>query len=141
MKNKSTVKILLADDDVIDRELFIDAMKATEISYVVDEVKNGQEVLDYLKACRQYPDFIFLDLNMPIVDGREALTKIKNSEKYRVIPVFVLSTSSSQHDVFESYHAGANLFLVKPPSYESLITTLKNILQLYQSSLATVQTV
>jgi len=141
MKNKNTVKILLADDDVIDRELFIDAIKATEMNFSVDEVKNGQEVLDYLNSCKQFPDFIFLDLNMPVVDGREALVQIKTSDKFKVIPVFVLSTSSSQHDVFESYHAGANLFLVKPPSYDALVTTLKNLLQLYKGSLAIVEVV
>ncbi|HYC85685.1 MAG TPA: response regulator [Chryseosolibacter sp.] len=141
MKNRHTLKILLADDDAIDRELFADAMKSTEVSFVIDEVKNGQEVLDYLKACKQFPDFIFLDLNMPIVDGREALTKIKSSEKFRVIPVFVLSTSSSQHDIFESYYAGANLFLVKPPSYDALVSTLKCLLELYEGSLATAEVV
>jgi CheY-like chemotaxis protein len=138
MKNKNTVRILLADDDVIDRELFIEAMKATGINFMVEEVKNGQEVLDHLKSCKHFPDLIFLDLNMPVVDGREALVQIKTSDKYKVIPVFVLSTSSSQHDVFESYHAGANLFLVKPPSYDALVEILKNVLQLYQGSLATV---
>jgi CheY-like chemotaxis protein len=141
MKNKSTLKIVLADDDVIDREFFIDALKATEANCAVEEIKNGKELLDYLSVCKRVPDLIFLDLNMPIMDGRETLIQIKASEKFKVIPVFVLSTSSSQHDIFESYLAGANLFLVKPSTYEGLVATLKNVIQLFHGSMALVEMV
>lgn len=141
MRSKSTIKILLADDDSLDRELFKDAMKETDFPFELDEVVNGKELLAHLKNCQQYPDLIFLDLNMPIMDGRETLAILKKSEKLKVIPVFVLSTSSSQQDICESYLNGANLFLVKPSNYDSLVQTLRNIVQLMETSLYTVETV
>lgn len=139
MKNKSTLKILLADDDVMDRELFIDAIQETETNCKIDEATNGKEVLEYLDRCKQFPDFIFLDLNMPIMDGRETLIQIKQSERLKVIPVFILTTSCSPNDVFDSYQAGANLFLVKQPSFDSLVSTLGNITALYHGGMATVE--
>ena len=136
MNNKNFVKILLADDDSVDRELFIDAMEDAGLPFRVDEVKNGVEVMEYLESCQDFPDLIFLDLNMPVVNGLEALLKIKQSPRLRVIPVFILSTSSSQHDIFQTYEAGANLFLVKPSNYERLVHTLRNLLELYKPSMA-----
>jgi CheY-like chemotaxis protein len=137
MVRKNSVKILLADDDVIDRELFLEGMSGIDIPHSVDQVSNGQEVLDYLNNCKHhYPDFIFLDLNMPIMDGREVLTQLKSSEKFKIIPIFILSTSSAHHDVVASYKAGANLFLVKPSEFDLLSSTLKNIVQLFYKSIA-----
>ena len=141
MRSKNSVKILLVDDDSIDRELFKEAVKESEFPITVEEFINGKELLSYLKTCSQYPDIIFLDLNMPIMDGRETLDVLKKSEKLRVIPVFILSTSSSQQDIYESYQNGANLFLVKPPNFDSLARTVKSIFELMETTLYTVELV
>jgi CheY-like chemotaxis protein len=136
MKQKY-LRILMADDDETDRELFIEAIKETNADCLVDQVKNGLEALDYLRQARLQPDLIFLDLNMPVMGGREALIELKASEKLRVIPVFVLSTSSAKSDVMESYAAGANLFLVKPASFDGLTHMLRNIFELFDMNLST----
>lgn len=140
MKNKSSVNILLVDDDAADRELFIDAVHDIDVMCNIHEAGNGKELIDILQAGHHVPDAIFLDLNMPVMDGMQALRYLKKSRKYKVIPVFVMSTSCSTQDVFDSYDAGANLFLVKPASYGSLVLTLKNLLGLFLGSLAIAET-
>jgi two-component system, chemotaxis family, response regulator Rcp1 len=137
MKQKSTLRILMADDDETDRELFTEAINSICPDCHIDQVKNGLEALGYLKQTRALPDLIFLDLNMPVMGGREALSEIKQSDKLKVIPVFILSTSSSQSDVFESYASGANLFLVKPSSYDRLVQMLRNLIDLFDTNLVT----
>ena len=137
MKQKSTLRILMADDDETDRELFEEAIKTTCADCQIEQVKNGMEALNYLKETRVVPDLIFLDLNMPVMDGREALVEIKSSEKLKVIPVFILSTSSAQSDVFSSYASGANLFLVKPSTFDGLVQMLRNLVELLEMNLVT----
>jgi CheY-like chemotaxis protein len=141
MKIRSTLNIVIADDDASDRELITDAIMEASPHCNIYEVENGQELLEFLDGCKKYPDLIFLDLNMPIMSGKETLSYIKNTERLKVIPVFVLSTSSAQPDIFQCYQEGANLFLVKPSSYEVLVTMMRNIVSLFEINLMKVEIV
>ena len=130
------IAILLADDDPVDRELFIEGMNETGARFQVTEVENGEELLQYLSSASSLPDFIILDLNMPVKDGRETLKELKGSDTYRRIPVFVLSTSNARFDVDLAYSTGANLFLVKPHGYKEIVDMLQNLFSLFSKYVA-----
>jgi CheY-like chemotaxis protein len=126
--------ILLADDDEEDREMARDALAdarlANEMKFAVD----GQDLLDYLRRQGRWsgpeidaprPGLILLDLNMPRMDGREALAALKSDEALRQIPVIVLTTSKSDEDVFRTYDLGVNSFITKPVSFAGLVEVMR----------------
>ena len=131
------LSILLADDDPVDRELFIEGMTETGARFKVAEVENGEELLHHLSTTPPLPDFIILDLNMPVKDGRETLKELKRSEAFRHIPVFILSTSNARFDVELACHTGANLFLVKPHGYKEIVEMLQHLFLLFSKYVAT----
>lgn len=131
------LSILLADDDPVDRELFIEGMNDTGARFKVAEVENGEELLQHLSSASSLPDFIILDLNMPVKDGRETLRELKTSEVYRHIPVFILSTSNARFDVELACQTGANLFLVKPHGYKEIVEMLHHLFSLFNKFVAT----
>lgn len=124
--------ILIAEDDADDRYLMKTALQETGISEDVVYVENGVELINMLETVNEagennYPKLILLDLNMPKMDGREVLKTMKSNEAYRKIPVVVFSTTKNQLDVKRCYDLGANTYIVKPVSYDTLVTTLKEI--------------
>ncbi len=125
--------ILIAEDDADDRYLMKTALEETGITEDVAYVENGVEVISYLEAIKvenadeQFPKFILLDLNMPKMDGREVLKKIKSNDLYRKIPVIVFSTTKNQMEVKRCYDLGANTYVVKPVSYDTLVETIRVI--------------
>lgn len=131
MLNDHILHVLLVDDDVTDRELFIDAIRLAGKKYNVSEASNGDEAIRFLNDTNRLPDLIILDLNMPIKDGRTTLKEIKTHEVYRSIPVCIMSTSSANFDVTNAYDNGANLFLVKPLDFKELIEMLGSLLTLF----------
>jgi CheY-like chemotaxis protein len=131
------LSILLADDDPVDRELFIEGMNETGFKFQVTEVENGEELLQHLSQSATLPHLIILDLNMPVKDGRETLKELKKSEKFRHIPVFILSTSNAKFDVELACDVGANLFLVKPHGYKEIVEMLNCLFTLFGKYVAT----
>lgn len=111
------VKILYADDDLDDKTWVSEASKMLEYSLDIDFVENGREVFKYLNNYLELPALIVLDLNMPEMDGRQTLKKLKASHEYKEIPVVIVTTSSSKIDVEICNRLGASLYLVKPDSY------------------------
>lgn len=133
MARSMAVTILLADDDVDDRDLTRDAMRRNRLGGELRWVEDGEELLDYLNHRGRYsdpeesprPGIILLDLNMPRMDGREALREIKANPELRRIPIIVLSTSSADEDVLRSYELGANCFITKPSTFEQLVDVVR----------------
>ena len=126
------LKVMLADDDKDDQELFTAAIKETKIDAEVTTVDNGQDLIDKLKdPAEPNPDIIFLDVNMPVKDGKEALAEIKADDTLKDIPTVMFSTSDSPKEVDESFKRGANLYVKKPTSFDNLILILKNIFTLH----------
>lgn len=130
MRANKTIQILLADDDAVDRELFSEALKSTQVKCKLDEVPGGEEVFTHLNSNTSRPDLIILDLNMPVKDGRETLRELKASKNFRYIPVIILSTSNSHFDIRYSYDSGASLFLTKPHSFHDLVDMVRLLLTL-----------
>jgi CheY-like chemotaxis protein len=127
-----TSMILMAEDDEDDRELVRDAFRDAKVRCGLEFVNDGQDLLDYLRgaadyADRQQPAIILLDLNMPRMDGREALVEIRADDKLREIPVLVLSTSTDDADVHLSYRAGANSFISKPVTHAGLVEVIRRV--------------
>jgi len=132
---RKSVIILLAEDDPDDRMLVQDAVAEGRLVNEVRCVEDGEELMDYLHQCGPYagesaaprPGLILLDLNMPKKDGREALKEIKADPALRQIPVVVLTTSKAEEDVFRSYDLGANSFVTKPVTFQSLVELMKTL--------------
>ena len=130
-ENKKPVKVILADDDKDDQEIFHEALTEANIPVNLTRVDNGQELMNHLKdPTEPNPDIIFLDINMPLKSGIEALTEIKTDETLKEIPIVMLSTSSHLRDVEDAFTAGANLYVQKPGSFSSLIILLKKVFML-----------
>ncbi|MBF7073421.1 response regulator [Glaciecola sp. MH2013] len=125
--------ILMADDDEDDRMLAKDAMEAAGASYSCHTVADGQELLDYLRCEGQYrdkaptdlPSVILLDLNMPILDGRQTLKQLKADTRLSSIPVVILSTSAESDDINEGYCLGASSYMVKPTEFSTMVNMMK----------------
>jgi CheY-like chemotaxis protein len=121
--------ILMADDDAEDCQLVRDALSEAAQSHDLRTVRDGEELLEYLRHCGQYagavdaprPDLILLDFKMPRKDGREALREIKADPLLRLIPVVVLSTSTIEDDIAFSYDKGANSFITKPATFRQWV--------------------
>lgn len=123
------LKIILADDDPDDRELFLELIAQSNVS--VSAVSNGKELLEVLnESAANLPDCIFLDLNMPVMAGKECLSQIRSTKTLQSIPVIIYSTSANQKDIDDTFDLGANLYLVKASSYILLKKTLEAILNL-----------
>jgi CheY-like chemotaxis protein len=127
-KVRTPVRILIAEDDPDDRVLISEAFEETLGQNKLHFVGDGQELLEYLYNKGKYadprlaprPDLILLDLNMPRMDGREALERIKRDPLLRRIPVVVLTTSGSEDDIEWSYRLGVGGYVCKPLSLEEL---------------------
>ena len=122
------MRIMLADDDSDDRDLFTEAVN--EHVADVDSVWNGVQLMKVLHQKEELPDLIFLDLNMPEKGGKECLFEIRNDDRLKHIPVIIYSTSSSKKDIEETYELGASLYITKPNSFADLRKTIKGILNL-----------
>ena len=127
--------ILVADDDPDDFYLLKDALSEAGVDCDLRVASDGTELMDYLLHKKEfmapenapYPVFILLDLNMPKKNGREALAEIKSIENLKQIPVIVYTTSDEPEDIRDCYAMGANSFVRKPASFDSLVDTMKTM--------------
>ena len=130
-----SITILMADDDEDDRLLTRDALAESRLANDLRFVRDGEELLDYLRRRGAYadpasaprPGVILLDLNMPKVDGREALAEIKADPALRRIPVVVLTTSRAEADIYRSYDLGVNSFVSKPVTFAALVEVMQGL--------------
>lgn len=128
------VRILLVEDNEGDIVLTMEALKEAKIRNEIDVVKDGEAALQFLRKAGVYteastPDLIFLDINLPKIDGMEILSIIKNDEQLKVIPVIMLTTSDAERDIMKSYYNHANCYITKPvdlDKFMSIIQTIKN---------------
>ena len=132
---KELSHILLIEDNQDDYEATVRSLKRNAFLNPVHWCRSGQDALDYLHQKGVYadteakrPDLILLDLNMPGIDGRQVLERIKRDSEIRSIPVVVLTTSSDTRDVEQCYSIGASTYIQKPVSFDGLteaISTMK----------------
>lgn len=119
---------LLTDDDEDDRFLFQEALQSVDPSIYCNTARNGREALLFLKNVnRKLPDVIFLDINMPELNGWDFLTTVKKNSALSSIPIIMYSTSSHIMDIKKANELGAFGFLTKPDAMDELERILKYI--------------
>ncbi|MGA3208625.1 MAG: response regulator [Syntrophales bacterium] len=127
--------ILLVDDDRYSVEFILEAMKKHDLSNRLKVFRDGGEVLSYLfpaegnnrRDSYELPKVIILDLRLPKVNGFDVLRIIRSSEKTKMIPVVVFTSSTDDSERVESYRLGANSYIVKPIDYENFVSTAAEI--------------
>jgi len=127
-----TIHILLVDDDPNHRFLIRKLLSKNSVRTEVTELEDGQQALDYMNRRGVYsdtekfpdPDFILLDIKMPGIDGLKVLKVIKHDEQTQQVPVVMLTTSTLEEEIIQSYKDGANAFVTKPTSYDDFAKTI-----------------
>ena len=128
------INILLADDSVDEHFLFIHTIKGIASDVVISTAMNGVELIKQLnKPDAALPDLLFLDLNMPLKNGKEALAEIRKNEKLAGLNIVIYSTSDERKDIEETYSLGANVYVRKPQDYLELERTLSDLISLYRN--------
>ena len=122
-------QLLLIEDEMGDAMLVRHALVEGKVLAEFHHVTDGQAALDYLENASLSgtgrPDLILLDLNMPRMDGREFLIRLRGDERYKTIPVVVLTTSATERDVEMSYGLGANSFITKPVDVDQMFKAIR----------------
>jgi chemotaxis family two-component system response regulator Rcp1 len=127
-----TKEVLLVEDSPGDVRLTREALRGVDASVHLHVAIDGVEAMAFLNREGAYanaprPDFILLDLNLPKMDGREVLARIKTDEKLRMIPTVILTTSDAETDVSNSYRLQANCYVTKPVQLDEFEALMKNI--------------
>lgn len=112
--------IFIVDDDVDDKELFIEAVKELDDKIKCHTAWNGEDALEKLSLMDELPAYIFVDINMPKVNGKQFLGELMKQERFNKIPVIMLTTSHMEEDIDETRNLGATFFLTKPNTFKEL---------------------
>lgn len=118
MKNHKI--LMIVEDDVDDRLYFCNAVKEIDASYECLEAWNGVHAFQVLRKAKQLPDFIFIDINMPVMNGLDCLEKLKEDELLKRIPVIIYTTSKYQKNIDYTRELGASYFITKPVDLKKL---------------------
>lgn len=126
------IEILLVEDNPADVRLMVEAFKDAKVPNRLTVASDGGEALEILSRTDAHadvrrPDLVLLDLNLPRVDGREVLERMKGDPDLRRIPVVVLTSSADEHDVQRCYDLHANCYITKPVDLEQFLTIIKTI--------------
>ncbi len=130
-----TKKILLVEDNPSDIELTLRAFERQKIGNEIIVAEDGKEALDYLFGTGEYsgrdiseqPTVILLDLNLPLIDGKEVLRRIRSSELTRRLPVVILTSSKEEQDVTQSYDLGVNSYIRKPVDFNQFSEAVRQL--------------
>ena len=127
-----SVKLLLCEDNLGDIYLIENSLHQSQVSYSIDRILNGNEVMQYLRQEQRYqyasrPDILILDLNLPGKHGFEILTEIKADPLLKTIPIVVLTSSKSKQDVITSYQLQASCYIIKPSDLQAFLNAIRQI--------------
>ncbi|HNS26051.1 MAG: response regulator [Methanobacteriaceae archaeon] len=130
--NAQPLEILLVEDNPGDIRLIKEILKETKIRTNIQVAMDGEAALKLLFNTENLnaaprPDLILLDLNLPKIDGRELLSEIKCSEDLKSIPVVILTTSTAEEDIIETYNNHANSYITKPVDLDHFIRVVESI--------------
>ncbi len=129
MSSEKTKTILIIDDDDDDREMFREALELVDRSVACLVAEDGIAALQILRTEQEYlPDFIFLDLNMPRMDGKQCLAAIRQTDHLRDIPVIIYTTSKHPQDVEDTKKLGATYFITKPFHFDEICKSITYVL-------------
>lgn len=118
---------LLADDDIDDREMFCEALEGIDKNIICHTANDGSEALSTLKELPTPPELIFLDVNMPVMNGWQCLEQIREDERLSGVPVIIISTSSNQREIEIAQSLQAVCYFTKPHNFKDLIKVLSVI--------------
>jgi chemotaxis family two-component system response regulator Rcp1 len=126
------IDILLVEDNAGDVRLTQEVLKNSKVRNTLIVASNGQEALNCLRRQGKYagtsrPDLILLDLNLPVMDGREVLAQIKEDPDLKRIPVVILTTSKAEEDILKTYNLHANCYVTKPVDLEQFVKVVKSM--------------
>ena len=126
------IEILMVEYSPIDVLMAREALQQAKVLNNLSVTENGVEALAFLRRENQYagaprPDLILLDLNMPLMDGREVLQELKADPELKCIPVVVLTTSKAEEDIVKSYGLHANCYITKPVDFERFVSVVQTI--------------
>jgi chemotaxis family two-component system response regulator Rcp1 len=122
------IEILLVEDNPGDVKLTQMALENAKVINNLHVVNNGKEALEFLFSQKQIkPDIVLLDLNLPIIDGREVLKKIKEDSNLKRTPVVILTSSKAEEDIIKTYDLHANCYITKPIDLEQFLNVIKTI--------------
>jgi CheY-like chemotaxis protein len=126
------IEILLVEDNPGDVRLTVEALRDNKVRNNMIVAQDGAEAMAILRREGQYadsprPDLILLDLNLPKIDGREVLRRIKDDQKLRVIPVVILTSSTDEQDVLKAYGLHANCYVAKPIELQQFMEVVRSI--------------
>lgn len=128
--HKKDIYCFLIDDDEDDRKIFEMAVNKISAQIKFGYAKSGPDAIEQLKDCKRVPNFIFLDLNMPIMSGNDCLIELKKTASVAEVPVIIYSTTITEKIVYDTLHDGAFDHIEKPSKIEKLEQYLKRIFQL-----------
>ena len=128
------IQVLLVEDNPADADLMRETIEGSKLRLDLSTVKDGVEAIQYLRgegafANAKRPDLILLDLNLPRMNGRQVLASVKGDADLRGIPVVVLTSSSAEQDIVQSYNLGANCYVIKPvdlKAFQSIVKQVEN---------------
>ena len=129
-QQKKKFRILLVEDNPADISLTKEALNKNEIINEIHVVHNGVEALNFLEK-KHRPDLIFLDLNLPKMTGLEVLKEIKEHEKYKRIPVIILTISTNEEDLIKAYNLHANCYVIKPLEIKEFYVIMSSIVNFF----------
>lgn len=126
------VHILLVEDNEGDIILITEALEEGKVKNTISITRNGWDAIQYLEKKSGHeeaitPDLIILDVNLPKLNGHEVLMKIKNNERFKHIPVIMLTTSSSEADIYKAYKNHVNCYITKPVDVKNFISVITSI--------------
>jgi CheY-like chemotaxis protein len=124
----TVMRILYADDDSDDGELLIEALETIDPSIECHLANDGKHAIQMLTENEDLPDYIFLDVNMPVMDGKNCLRELKKDHRLRDIPVIIYSTTRDEDEISALYELGATGFLPKPNSFAQLCSALERMI-------------
>jgi CheY-like chemotaxis protein len=132
--NTKLGRILIVEDDPRDVELTLTALEDYKLANEVVVCRDGKEALDYLYSRGQFqtrsgenPAVMLLDLKLPKVDGLEVLKQIRSDQRFKMIPVVVLTSSHEEKDMMRSYQLGVNAYVVKPVDFHEFVNAVKEL--------------
>ena len=125
-------EILLVEDNPGDVRLTREALNESKLANNLHVAEDGVEAMAFLRKEGKYtnapiPDLILLDLNLPRMDGREALKRIKDDEALKRIPVVILTTSTADEDILKTYELHANCYITKPVDFGQFVKVVKSV--------------
>lgn len=132
MIQSEPIKILLIEDNEGDIVLTLDALEEAKLKNEVVVKRDGEAAISYLEKIAEenpeaLPDLILLDINLPRKNGHEVLEIVKNKSKIKQIPIIVLTTSSSEMDIFKAYSEHANCYIIKPIDVDDFLKIVSKI--------------